>query len=91
MTSEGHSTGVAGRPVRVGIRQMPMFTTISSLRAVRKTGDDHGFDHVWGFDHLASIQEGPEGPNFEGWTLMAAMAEATTIASPRLALGRLIP
>jgi len=63
--------------IRVGIRLMPMNTTIEDLRAVWKIGDEAGFDHVWGFDHLAPINSDPAGPVFEGWALMAAMAEAT--------------
>jgi F420-dependent oxidoreductase-like protein len=63
--------------IRVGIRLMPMNTTIEDLRAVWKVGDDAGFDHVWGFDHFAPINSDPTGPIFEGWALLAAMAEAT--------------
>src|SRR5207237_4852452 len=40
--------------------------------------DEAGFDHVWDFDHLASI--GPGGARrsvYEGWTLLAAIAAAT--------------
>jgi F420-dependent oxidoreductase-like protein len=62
---------------RVGIRLMPMNTTIQDLRAVWKIGDEAGFDHLWNFDHLAPINSDPAGPIFEGWALLAAMAEAT--------------
>src|SRR6202022_1152361 len=40
--------------------------------------DEAGFDHVWDFDHLASI--GPGGVArtvYEGWTLLAAIAAST--------------
>ena len=62
--------------VRVGIRLMPQNTTIDHLRAVWRVGEEAGFDHVWGFDHFASIQGEPTGPVFEGWALVAAMAQA---------------
>lgn len=43
-----------------------------------RIADEAGFDHVWVFDHLASIGEaGPDRPIYEGWTLQAAMAEVT--------------
>jgi F420-dependent oxidoreductase-like protein len=63
--------------VRIGIRLMPQNTNIDHLRAVWRVGDEAGFDHVWNFDHFASIQGDPTGPVFEGWALLAAMAEAT--------------
>jgi len=53
-------------------------TTVEALRAVWRIADESGFDHVWDFDHLASIGDGgPDRPIYEGWTLQAAMAEAT--------------
>jgi F420-dependent oxidoreductase-like protein len=53
-------------------------TTIDALRSVWRIADEAGFDHVWDFDHLAAIGDGgPDRPIFEGWTLQAAMAEAT--------------
>lgn len=40
--------------------------------------DQAGFDHIWTFDHLASVgKRGPALSVFEAWALQAAMAEAT--------------
>ncbi|MEO9048331.1 MAG: LLM class flavin-dependent oxidoreductase [Candidatus Dormiibacterota bacterium] len=65
-------------PLRFGIKLSGQDTNIKELRAVWRIADEGGFDHVWDFDHLASIGEGgPDRPIFEGWTLQAAMAEAT--------------
>src|SRR5262249_52364662 len=48
------------------------------LRVVWRIADEAGFDHVWVFDHLASIGAGaPDRPVFEGWSLQAAIAAAT--------------
>jgi F420-dependent oxidoreductase-like protein len=65
-------------PLRFGLKLSGQDTTVETLRSVWRTADDAGFDHVWDFDHLASIGEGgPDRPIYEGWALQAAMAEAT--------------
>ena len=65
-------------PLRFGIKLSGQDTTIEDLRAIWRIADEGGFDHVWDFDHLASIGDGgPDRPIYEGWTLQAAMAEAT--------------
>ena len=53
-------------------------TTIEALRTVWRVADESGFDHLWDFDHFASIGDrGPDRPIYEGWALQAAMAEGT--------------
>lgn len=65
-------------PLRFGLKLSGQDCTIEQLRAVWAVADEAGFDHVWDFDHLASIGEGgPDRPIYEGWTLQAAMAQAT--------------
>jgi alkanesulfonate monooxygenase SsuD/methylene tetrahydromethanopterin reductase-like flavin-dependent oxidoreductase (luciferase family) len=65
-------------PLRFGLKNSGQDTTIEALRTTWRIADEAGFDHVWDFDHLASIgQGGPDRPIYEGWTLQAAMAEAT--------------
>jgi len=65
-------------PLRFGLKLSGQDCTIEQLRAVWRIADEGGFDHVWDFDHLASIGgAGPDRPIYEGWTLQAAMAEAT--------------
>ena len=65
-------------PLRFGLKLSGQDTTIDALRAVWRIADESGFDHVWDFDHLASIGDGgPDRPIYEGWALQAAMAEAT--------------
>jgi F420-dependent oxidoreductase-like protein len=65
-------------PLRFGLKLSGQDTTIEALRTVWRIADEVGFDHVWDFDHLAAIGDGgPDRPIFEGWTLQAAMAQAT--------------
>lgn len=65
-------------PLRFGLKLSGQDCTIEQLRAVWAVADEAGFDHVWDFDHLASIgQGGPDRPIYEGWALQAAMAQAT--------------
>jgi len=65
-------------PLRFGLKLSGQDTTIEALRTVWRIADEAGFDNVWDFDHLASIGDGgPDRPIFEGWTLQAAMAQAT--------------
>src|SRR5713101_1194287 len=64
--------------LRFGVKLSGQDTTIEALRAVWRIADEGGFDQVWDFDHLASIGDGGPGRViYEGWTLQAAMAEAT--------------
>ena len=65
-------------PLRFGIKSSGQDTTTDALRAIWRIADQARFDHVWVFDHLASIGEGGPGrPVFEGWSLQAAIAVAT--------------
>jgi F420-dependent oxidoreductase-like protein len=68
--------GVA-HPLRLGIKLAPQATSVEDLRAVWRIADQSGFDHLWGFDHFAAIGGPAERPIYEGWTMLAAMAEAT--------------
>jgi F420-dependent oxidoreductase-like protein len=65
-------------PLRFGLKASGQAITIEELRAIWKIADEAGFDHLWDFDHLASIgPAGPDRPIYEGWALQAAMAQAT--------------
>src|SRR6266581_4567542 len=65
-------------PLRFGLKASGQGVTIEELRAVWRIADEGGFDHLWDFDHLASIgPAGPDRPIYEGWAVQAAMAEAT--------------
>ena len=68
----------ASHPLHFGLKASGQWITIEQLRAVWSIAEEGGFDHLWDFDHLATIgPNGPIGPIYEGWALQAAMAEAT--------------
>jgi F420-dependent oxidoreductase-like protein len=65
-------------PLRFGLKASGQAISIEDLRACWRIADEGGFDHLWDFDHLASIGPlGPDRPIYEGWALQAAMAQAT--------------
>src|SRR6266576_2374349 len=75
-------------PLRIGLKASGQWITIEQLRAIWKIGDEGGFDHLWDFDHMASIgPNGPAGPVYEGWAMLAAMAEATKRGRIGLGIG----
>jgi F420-dependent oxidoreductase-like protein len=62
----------------IGLKLSPQLVTIEQLRGVWQVADEAGFDHVWAFDHFNPIFADVAGDIYEGMTLLAAMAEATS-------------
>ena len=63
--------------MRYGLK-LSQNATIDQYRAVWQVADDAGFDHCWCMDHFATLGPKDDGPIFEAWTLLAAMAVATS-------------
>jgi probable F420-dependent oxidoreductase len=65
---------------RVGVQLRPQHCTIEELRAGWRQADELGLDSIWTWDHFFPLFGTPDGPHFEGWSLLAAMACETSRA-----------
>jgi F420-dependent oxidoreductase-like protein len=73
--------------LRWGVKTSPQHTTYDALLAVWREADETpAFEHAWLFDHFNPIQGSLDGPCFEGWTLLSALAARTK----RLRLGLMV-
>jgi alkanesulfonate monooxygenase SsuD/methylene tetrahydromethanopterin reductase-like flavin-dependent oxidoreductase (luciferase family) len=70
-----------------GIMTAPMQVDYSDILRVWQEADTvPEIEHAWLFDHLMPIGGDPDGPAFEGWTLLSALAAQTR----RLRLGVMV-
>jgi alkanesulfonate monooxygenase SsuD/methylene tetrahydromethanopterin reductase-like flavin-dependent oxidoreductase (luciferase family) len=77
-----HATGA-----QFGIMTAPQQVTYRDiLRVWRQADAIPQIEHAWLFDHLMPIAGDPNGPAFEGWTLLSALAAQTE----RLRLGLMV-
>jgi F420-dependent oxidoreductase-like protein len=64
--------------MRFGIKTAPQHTTWTAMLDVWRAADDiELFESAWNFDHFYPIFSDSTGPCLEGWTMLAAMAQAT--------------
>jgi probable F420-dependent oxidoreductase len=64
-------------PVRVGVQFHPQHTDYASFAEAVKKADELGVDTIWNWDHFFPLYGDSNGPHFEGWTLLTAMATLT--------------
>ncbi|MET1003137.1 MAG: LLM class F420-dependent oxidoreductase [Acidimicrobiia bacterium] len=65
--------------MRFGIKTAPQHTMWSDMLDVWRAADDIDvFESAWNFDHFYPIFSDADGPCLEAWTMLAAMAQATT-------------
>jgi len=63
--------------IRVGLKLSQQQFALAQQQEAWRMVDEAGFDHLWLFDHLVAIHaEGPT-PVFDGWTMLASVAEHT--------------
>lgn len=63
--------------LRFGVQVVPQHTTYAEILQTWREVDELGFDTAFLFDHFIPILSDPNGPCFEGWTLLAALAAQT--------------
>jgi alkanesulfonate monooxygenase SsuD/methylene tetrahydromethanopterin reductase-like flavin-dependent oxidoreductase (luciferase family) len=74
-------------PPRFGIMTAPSQVEYADIQRVWREADTiPEIEHAWLFDHLLPLGGDPNGPIFEGWTLLSALAAQTR----RLRVGVLV-
>ncbi|MFE7937611.1 LLM class flavin-dependent oxidoreductase [Streptomyces griseoincarnatus] len=77
MPDTTHPSARPGRP-SFGVMTAPSQVGYDDLVRVWREADEvPEIEHAWLFDHLMPIWGDPDGPTFEGWTLLAALAAQT--------------
>jgi probable F420-dependent oxidoreductase len=66
--------------IRVGVQLHPQQTTYAAFADAVRRAEDLGVDTIWNWDHFFPLYGERDGPHFEGWTLLTAMATLTTRA-----------
>src|SRR6476469_7150665 len=73
--------------MRFAFKTANQHTTWNDVLAVWQAADEiELFESGWNFDHFYPISGDTSGPCFEGWTMLASLAQATR----RLRLGTLV-
>src|SRR5262245_54464831 len=72
-----HAAPAATSTLRFGVQVVPQHTTYADILQAWREVDELGFDTAFLFDHFIPILSDPNGPCFEGWTLLAALAPQT--------------
>ncbi len=74
------------RPVRIAVQIAQQHGSYESIRERARRVEDLGADVLFVWDHFFPLSGDPEGPHFESWTTLAALAEQTS----RIELGALV-
>jgi probable F420-dependent oxidoreductase len=64
--------------IRVGCTVHPQQSTYQQLRDTWLRVEELGADSLWTWDHFFPLYGDPDGMHFEGYSLLAAMAEVTS-------------
>jgi F420-dependent oxidoreductase-like protein len=65
------------QPIRFGVQTGQQNVAWSDMLDLWRKADGWGYDSLWVFDHFYPIFTAPDGPCFEGWATLAALAQAT--------------
>ena len=69
---------IFGPDIRFGVHSGPQNTSFEDYRDLWLRCEELGYDWVSDFDHFYPIYSDPTGPQFEGMTLLSAMAAHTS-------------
>jgi probable F420-dependent oxidoreductase len=65
---------------KVGVQLQPQQGPMNEMRRAWRAADDLGVDTIWIWDHFYPLYDDPDGPHFESWTQLAALAVETSNA-----------
>jgi alkanesulfonate monooxygenase SsuD/methylene tetrahydromethanopterin reductase-like flavin-dependent oxidoreductase (luciferase family) len=74
--------------VRLGVNLWSQSSDWPAFLAAGRHAEELGYDHLWTWDHIYAIFGDPYQPIFEGYTALAAMAQATSRIRLGLFVGR---
>ena len=63
--------------LRIGIQLHPQHTSYDSYATAVRQVEAFGVDSIWNWDHFFPLYGEKDGPHFEAWTLLTAMAMLT--------------
>jgi probable F420-dependent oxidoreductase len=86
MMSRTDINGGSMHPIRIAAQLHPQHGTWRDLRAAAIDAERLGYDIVYTWDHFFPLYGAKDGPHFECWSTLAAIAEATS----RIELGPLV-
>lgn len=66
------------RPIRIGVQLAPQHATYPQIRQTAAELEELGVDILFNWDHFFPLAGDPDGPHFESWTMLAALAEQTS-------------
>jgi probable F420-dependent oxidoreductase len=66
--------------IRIGAQLHPQQTSYADFADAVRRAEDLGVDTIWNWDHFFPLYGEKDGPHFEGWSLLTAMATLTTRA-----------
>ena len=65
--------------IRIGVQLHPQHTTYDSFASAAREAEQLGVDSLWNWDHFFPLYGEKNGPHFEGWHTLTAMAMLTEL------------
>lgn len=66
------------RPIRIAVQLQPQQASYEQIRDAVARAEAIGVDVVFNWDHFFPLYGESDGPHFESWTMLAAIAEQTS-------------